>query len=224
MAICDWPEEERPREKLLNKGAAALSDAELLAIFLRTGVPGCSAIDLARRLIAHFGTLKRLLDASQSEFCAFPGLGTAKYAQLHASMEMSLRYFQFEMRESSALTNPQASRDYIRLALKGRQHETFACLYLDTQNRIVGFEELFQGTLDAASVYPREVVRKVLAFGAAAVILCHNHPSGSANISEADKRITVRLIEALGLIDVRVLDHLVVADAQVISFAELGLL
>ncbi len=224
MAICDWPEAERPREKLLNKGAAALSDAELLAIFLRTGVPGCSALALARRLILHYGSLKHLLNASREEFCAFPGLGSAKYAQLHASMEMSLRYFQYEMRESDALTSPQASRDYIRLALKGRQHETFACLYLNTQNCIVGFEELFQGTLDAASVYPREVVRKVLDFGAAAVILCHNHPSGCAKVSEADKRITARLAEALNLIDVRVLDHLVVADAEVISFAELGLL
>lgn len=224
MAICDWPTQERPREKLLMNGPASLSDAELLAIFLRTGLPGKSALDLARDLILEFGSLKSLMDAGQKHFCSVHGLGLAKYAQLHASMELSKRYFRNEMGEVSAITSPDAGRQYVRIALKGRQHETFACLYLNTQHQIIGFEELFQGTLDAASVYPREVVKKVLEQGAAAVILCHNHPSGSEEISQSDKLITHRLTQALDLIDVRVLDHLVVAGSRVVSFAEQGLL
>lgn len=224
MAICDWPTQERPREKLLHHGPALLSDAELLAIFLRTGLPGKSALGLARDLLLQFGSLKALVDASKTEFCSVHGLGLAKYAQLHAAMELSKRYFRNEMGEVSAITSPDAGRQYVRIALKGRLHETFACLYLNTQHQIIGFEELFQGTLDAASVYPREVVKKVLECGAAAVILCHNHPSGSPEISQSDKMITNRLCEALELIDVRVLDHLVVAGPHVVSFAEQGLL
>ena len=224
MAICDWPLDERPREKLLKKGASALSDSELLAIFLRTGIPGKTALDLAREMIQFYGGLKGLLNASKAEFCCFPGMGGAKYAQLQASLEMSQRYFHEEMRESDVMTSPEASKNFVRLALAGRQFETFACLYLDSQHQMLGFEELFQGTLDAASVYPREVVRQVLAQGAGAVIFCHNHPSGSTEVSRADRQITKRLSEALALIDVKVLDHLIVAGATVVSFAELGLI
>lgn len=224
MTIVNWPLAERPREKLLHKGAASLSDAELLAIFLRTGVPGKTALDLARELIQFYGGLKGLLNASQAEFCCFPGMGSAKYAQLQASLEISQRYFHEEMRESDVISSPDASKKFVRLALAGRQAETFACLYLDAQHQILGFDELFQGTLDAASVYPREVVRHVLSKGAAAVILCHNHPSGSTRVSQADRQLTQRLVEALALIDVKVLDHLIVAGATVVSFAEQGLL
>ena len=224
MPIHLWPEQERPREKLLARGAASLSDAELLAIFLRTGIKGCSAIDLARHLIQHFGSLKALLCASEKDFCAYKGMGLAKYAQLHASLEMSKRVLRDELRESDVISNPEACKRYVHHALAHRQHETFAVLYLNNQHVIVGMEELFQGTIDAASVYPREVVRHVLKMGAAAVILCHNHPSGSTEASAADIQITRRLQSALELIDVRVLDHLIVAGSEVVSFAERGLI
>jgi len=224
MAISDWPVNERPREKLLNHGASSLSDAELLAIFLRVGIRGKTALDLARDLINHYGTLKSLLMSSEDDFCTFPGMGPAKYVQLQASLEMSKRYFHNEMCESDIINSPEASKQFLRSALAGKQYEVFACLYLDTQHKILGFEELFRGTLDSASVYPREVVQSVLKKGAAAVILCHNHPSGSTTASHADIQLTERLKKALELIDVRVLDHMIVADHKVMSFAEQGLL
>ncbi len=224
MAIRDWPEGERPREKLLQQGPQSLSDAELLAIFLRVGLPGKTAIDLARELIAHFGSLKKLLCSTQQEFCAFPGMGPAKFTQVQASLEISKRYFKDEMREGDAITNPESCKKFVRLALADKPQEVFACLYLDNQHRILRFEELFQGTIDAASVYPREVLRKVIEHQAAAVIFCHNHPSGSTQASQADIQLTKRLISTLELIDVRVLDHLIVAGASVVSFAEQGLL
>lgn len=224
MAISSWPRDERPREKLLDHGAKALSDAELLAIFLRTGIKGRTALDLARDLIMHFGGLRGLLGASSADFCEYKGMGPAKYVQLQAALEMSKRYFRDELRESCVISNPEACKRYVVHALSGRQQETFAVLYLNTQNAILSFDELFQGTIDAASVYPREVVRSVLKQGASAVILCHNHPSGSTQPSQADIEITRRLKQALELIDVRVLDHLIVADTQAISMAELGLM
>lgn len=224
MNIKDWPSQERPREKLLRLGAGALSDAELLAIYLRTGVAGQSALDLARHLLIEFESLKGLLDAKPKAFCAIHGLGLAKYTQLHAVMEMSKRYYAHQMQSRSVMHHPEACRRYIIHALSGRHQEIFACLYLDAQHQVLQFEELFQGTLDSASVYPREVVHRVLEVGAAAVILCHNHPSGSSRISEADRAITRRLKEALALIDVKVLDHFVVADHEIISFAEQGIL
>lgn len=224
MAICDWPVNERPREKLLNQGAHALSDAELLAIFLRVGIRGKTALDLARELINHYGSLKALLGADMTGFCQFPGLGPAKYVQLRASLEMSKRYFHDEMCESSVISSPQASKQFLVSALGDRKTEVFACLFLDTQHKILSFDELFYGTLDSASVYPREVVRKVIEKGAAAVIFCHNHPSGCNTASDADIRLTQRLKSALELIDVRVLDHMIVAHNQVLSFAEQGLL
>ncbi len=224
MAIKDWPAAERPREKLLHHGPAHLSDAELLAIFLRVGMKGKSAIDLAREILLHFGSLKALLGAKLEDFADVSGFGPAKFVQLQASLEMSKRYFHDEMRESRFIDSPAASKQFVLHALGHRQHETFACLYMDNQHAILRFEELFQGTIDGASVYPREVVKRVLHLGAAAVVFCHNHPSGSTEPSQADRVLTNRLKQALELIDVRVLDHLIVAGNQVISFAERGLL
>jgi DNA repair protein RadC len=224
MAITDWPAAERPRERLLRQGPQALSDAELLAIFLRTGLPGRSAVDLARDLLSRFGGLRPLLEASQDAFCACPGLGTAKYAQLQAVLEMSQRHLQHALERGEALTSPDLTRRFLSARLRHRQHEVFACLFLDNRHRVLRFDELFRGTIDAASVYPREVVKQALACNAAAVILAHNHPSGVAEPSQADRHITRRLQDALALVDIRVLDHLVVGDGEAISFAERGLL
>ncbi len=225
MAITDWPEDERPRERLLAQGAAALSDAELLALFLRVGVKGQSAVDLARTLIGHFGSLNRLFAASLAEFSAIPGMGPAKYAQLQAVLEMSRRALAEAMKQDSLLNTPDTVRDYLRLHLAGLRHEVFFALWLDAQNRLIAAEELFRGTLTQASVYPREVVKKALAHNAAAVVLAHNHPSGIAEPSAADSQLTRELKQALALIDVRVLDHFIVAGtASPLSFAERGLL
>ena len=224
MAITDWPEGERPREKLLQKGAAALSDAELLAIFLRTGVTGKSAVDLARELITRFGSLTQLFAAGEADFCETHGMGQAKYAQLQAVLEMSRRALQEEMQRGDVLNSPRAVRDYLRLLLGGRQQEVFLALFLDTQHRVIASEELFHGTLSQTSVYPREVVKRALAHNAAAVILAHNHPSGVAEPSQADQLLTAALKQALGLVDVRVLDHFIVAGGQTLSFAEKGLI
>ena len=223
MAITDWPEGDRPREKLLQRGAAALSDAELLAIFLRVGVAGKSAVDLARDLLAHFdGRLTRLFAARVDEICAIKGFGPAKYAELQAVLEIASRALGQEMREPAALGSPNAVRDYLRLKLAGLPHEVFQVIYLDAQNRVQGDEVLFTGTLTQTSVYPREVVKKALARNAAAVILAHNHPSGVAEPSQADRLLTETLRSALALVDVRVLDHIVVAGQQTTSFAERG--
>jgi DNA repair protein RadC len=224
MAISDWPINERPREKLLKHGPQTLSDAELLAIFLRTGIPGKTAVDLSRELLNQFGSLRGLLSTSLKDFCAGPGLGSAKYAQLQATLEMSRRHMQEQIQESDYLTSPGLTRDYLKLKLAGRPYEVFCCLYLDNQNKVLTFEELFRGTIDGASVYPREVVKQTLDNHAAAVIFAHNHPSGIAEPSLADKQITRRLIDALALIDVRVLDHLIIGNGEVTSFAERGLL
>lgn len=224
MPITDWPLAERPREKLINQGAAALSDAELLAIFLRTGMPGRSAVDLARDLLNGFGSLRDLVQADMPTFCRHPGLGPAKYVQLQAVMEMARRHLFEELKRGTALTSPGAVRQYLRSRLAHLPHEVFACLFLDNQHRVIAFEELFQGTLDSASVYPREVVKRALSLNAAALILTHNHPSGVAEPSQADQMLTRRLKEALALVDIRVLDHLVVGDGEPVSFAERGLL
>jgi len=222
MAISDWPASERPREKLLQKGAAALSDAELLAIFLRTGVKGKSAVDLARELLHRFGGLRPLLEASEEQFCAALGLGQAKYVQLQAVMEMSRRHLAAQLERGSALENPQAVRQYLAAQLRHESREVFACLLLDNRHRVIRYQPLFYGTINAASVYPREVVALALEQGAAALILAHNHPSGVAEPSLADRQITDRLVQALGLVEVRVLDHLVIGDGDSISFAERG--
>ena len=224
MAITDWPEFERPREKLLQKGAASLSDAELLAIFLRTGVTGQSAVDLARGLLTRFGNLTKLFSASEKDFCGMHGMGQAKFVQLQAVLEMSQRALKEGMQRGDALNSPGAVRDYLQLLLGGRQQEVFLVLFLDTQHRVIASEELFHGTLGQTSVYPREVVKRALAHNAAAVILAHNHPSGVAEPSQSDQHLTTALKQALGLVDVRVLDHFVVAVGQVLSFAEKGLI
>lgn len=222
MAITDWPLQERPREKLLLQGAQALSDAELLAIFLRTGLPGKSAVDLARELLQEFGSLRGLLTADQQSFCKPAGLGTAKFAQLQAVLEMARRHLAEQLQKGDALTSPDLTRRYLSSRLRDRDHEVFVCLFLDNQNRVIRYDEMFRGTIDGAAVYPREVVKRALSLGAAAVILAHNHPSGVAEPSRADRSITERLQQALGLVDIRVLDHLVVGDGEVVSFAERG--
>lgn len=224
MAITDWPEDERPREKLLAQGAQALSDAELLAIFLRVGVVGKSAVDLARDLLAEFGSLNAIFAANRTELTAVNGMGDSKFVQLQAVFEMSRRALQEQMRERDALASPQAVRDYLRLRLSGLQREVFLTLFLDAQNRVVAVEELFSGTLTQTAVYPREVVKRALHHNAAAVIFAHNHPSGLAEPSQADERLTGALKEALALVDVRVLDHFVVAGNTALSFVERGLL
>ena len=225
MAITDWPEDERPRERLLAQGAAVLSDAELLAIFLRVGVKGKSAVDLARQLVQHFGSLNRLFAASQDALSSIHGMGPAKYVQLQAVLEMSRRALAEEMKQVSTLSTPGAVRDYLRLHLAGLPHEVFFVLWLDSQNRLIVAEELFRGTLTQTSVYPREIVKKALAHNAAAVVLAHNHPSGVAEPSSADVFLTRELRQALALVDVKVLDHFIVAgQLQPISFAERGLL
>lgn len=222
MAISDWPIEERPREKLLSRGAAVLSDAELLAIFLRTGVSGKSAVDLARELLQRFGGLRRLLEAEQQLFCSAHGLGNAKYAQLQAVLEMARRHLLEALTKGDALTSPQLTRAYLRSQLRGETREVFAALFLDNQHRVIAFEPLFYGTIDSAAVYPREVVKRTLFHNAAALIVAHNHPSGVAEPSQADRTITDRLRDALALIDVRLLDHVVVGDLDSVSLAERG--
>lgn len=224
MGIKDWPAKERPREKLLQSGPAGLSDAELLAVFLRTGMVGKSALDVARELLSDFGSLTRILSATFDEFCRRDGLGPGKYVQFQAVLELARRYMGERLAESDALTNSDLTRDYLRARMGDYQQEVFACLYLNNQHRVVAMEELFRGTIDGAAVYPREVVRRCLHNNAAAVIFAHNHPSGLAEPSQADIAITNRLKLALNTIDVRVLDHVVVGRAEVVSFAERGLL
>ena len=224
MAITDWPEGERPREKLLQKGAAALSDAELLAIFLRTGVVGKSAVDLARELLIRFGNLTQMFAASEADFCAIHGMGQAKFVQLQAVLEMLRRALNEEMQRGDALNSPSAVRDYLQPLLGSRPQEVFVVLFLDTQHRVIATEELFHGTLSQTSVYPREVVKRALARNAAAVILAHNHPSGVAEPSQDDQYLTQALKQALELVDVRVLDHFIMAGGRMHSFAETGLL
>jgi DNA repair protein RadC len=224
MAITDWPVQERPRERLIALGPRALADAELLAILLRTGVKGQSAVDVARTLLARFGSVAGLLEADSEALAAMPGLGSAKSAQLQAALELSRRALREELAARDVLSSPRAVRDYLRLALAGRQHEVFVVLLLDAQHRVIHCEELFRGTLTQTSVYPREVVKCALRHNAAAVIFAHNHPSGVAEPSHADEILTRSLKSALGLVDVQVLDHFVVAGSATTSFAERGLL
>jgi DNA repair protein RadC len=222
MAITDWPKAERPREKLLARGANALSDAELLAIFLRTGIPGKTAVDLARDTLQHFEGLRGLLTANQDSFCAFAGLGVAKFSQLQAVLELARRHLAETLQRGETLSDPAATRRFLSARLRDYPHEVFACLFLDTRHRVITFEELFRGTINGASVHPREVVRRALAHNAAAVILAHNHPSGVAEPSEADRQLTRRLQAALELVDVKVLDHIVIGDGESVAFAERG--
>ncbi len=224
MAITDWPEDERPRERLLRSGAGALTDAELLAIFLRVGVRGQSAVDLARALLQHFGSLNRLFSAERTEFASILGVGDAKYAQIQAVFEMGRRALKEDLAEPTSLSSPQAVKDYLRLSLGNLQHEVFVVLFMDARNRLLAADQMFQGTLTQTSVYPREVVKRALTHNAAAVILAHNHPSGASEPSQADRYLTESLKQALALVDVQVLDHIIVAGRSAHSFAERGLL
>ncbi len=224
MAISDWPESERPREKLLAKGANFLSDAELLAIFLRTGIHGHTAIDLAREMLAEFDGLRNLLDADLKHLSNIKGIGQVKYVQFQAALELGRRYLATELERDNALSSPEHTRHYLSAELRHHPYEVFACLFLDNRHRVIRFEKLFTGTIDGASVHPREVVKKALDHHAAAVIFAHNHPSGIAEPSQADERLTQRLKEALALVDIRVLDHFVIGDGETVSFAEQGLL
>lgn len=224
MSIRDWPSTERPREKLLESGPQTLSEAELLAILIQTGTRGQSALDIARNLLAEFGSLRGLLTADRERVCAARGLGPSRFVILHAALELARRHYQELMMTGSALSNPRATRDFLRMKLRDLPHEVFCCVYVDNRNRVIAFEELFRGTIDGASVHPREVVKKALGRNASALILAHNHPSGIAEPSQADELITRRLKQALNLVDIRLIDHLIVADGVCTSFAERGLL
>jgi DNA repair protein RadC len=224
MAITDWLAGERPRERLFAQGAESLSDAELIAIFLRTGVRGRSALDIARDLLTRFGSVSALFAADLKVLGATPGLGDAKCAQLVAVMEVARRVLRETMSRGNALTSPRSVRDFLRLKLQDRPHEVFVGVFLDAQNRVLAVEELFRGTLTQTSVYPREVVKRALHFNAAALIFAHNHPSGVAEPSRSDEALTQALKQALALVDVKVLDHFVIGSGTAMSFAERGLI
>lgn len=224
MAIHQWPASEQPREKLLKSGANSLSDAELLAIFLRTGIQGSSAVDLARELLLRYGSLRALFNSSVVEFCETKGMGEVKYAQLQAVLEMARRYFWEELVKQPLMTSADSAGNFLLSKMTGLQREVFSCLFLDNQHHIIVYEELFQGTINQAPVFPREIARKALQHNAAAVILAHNHPSGVAEPSFADKEITKTIKQALNLLDIQVLDHFVVGSREVYSFANNGLM
>jgi DNA repair protein RadC len=224
MAIRDWPKDERPREKLLEKGAAALTDAELLAILLRTGTPGHSAVDLARELLKSFQSLRKLIASDRQRFCAARGLGPARFAELQAVVEIGRRQLSETLHAGPCLASPRTTRDFLATRLRDLEHEVFCVLYLDKRHRLIQFEELFRGTIDGASVHPREVVKLALQKNSAAVIIAHNHPSGVAEPSQADELITQRVKAALALVDIRLLDHIIIGDGVTVSFAERGLI
>lgn len=224
MSIRDWPAAERPREKLLEQGAASLSDAELLAIFLRTGVTGKSAVDLARHLLMQFGSLRSLLEADQQTFSQELGLGPAKFAQLQAVMEMSRRHMAERLKRDPSLRGTSEVREYLKALLRHEPHEVFGCLFLDAKHRVLGFEALFRGSISSTQVHPRQVVKRALANNAAAVILCHNHPSGITDASHSDQKLTVTLKNALAMVDVQVLDHFIIGDGDPLSMSEAGLM
>jgi len=224
MSIRDWPAAERPRERLLELGAASLSDAELLAIFLRTGVAGKSAVDLARHLLNQFDGLRGLLDADLATFSSNLGLSSAKFAQLQAVMEMSRRHMAESLKRDSALESPAQVRNYLKARLRHEPHEVFGCLFLDNKHRVLCFEVLFHGSINTAHVHPRQVVKRAMVHNAASLILCHNHPSGITDASQADIELTKRLKDALWLIDVKVLDHVIIGDGDPLSMVECGLM
>lgn len=224
MPITSWLLNERPREKLLIKGAQALSDAELLAILLRIGKKGKTAVDLARDLLQDFDGLRGLLEADQKTLCDYSGVGIAKYVQIQAALELSKRHLQQALDRKDVLKNTQDTKRYLHAHLRHYKKEVFSCLFLDSHNHIICYEELFYGTVSGSAVHPSEVVKKALTHNAAAIILAHNHPSGIATPSKADERITKRLAKALALVEVRVLDHIVVGDNDIVSFAEQKLL
>lgn len=222
MSICEWPPSERPREKLLNHGVGQLSDAELLAILLRTGPRGQNAVDHGRALIQARGSLRGLLETPSPQLQRLPGMGQARTAQLLAAVELGQRFLAAEFERGEGLSRPEDAGRFLLARLRSHRQEVFACLFLDNKHRILAFEEMFHGTIDGAAVYPREVVRRALEHNAAALILSHNHPSGVAEPSDADRAITRRLCDALSLVDVRVLDHLVIGDGDWVSLAQRG--
>ncbi|WP_086934211.1 RadC family protein [Agarilytica rhodophyticola] len=222
MTIKNWPEEDRPREKLLSKGAQTLSDTELLAIFLRTGCAGKSAVDIARELIAKFGSLRPLLEANLNEFSSTPGLGPAKYAQLQAVLEIARRHLAESLNRDVTLNSSANVKRYLIAKLRHRRQEIFAALFLDTKHRLIAFEELFSGTINTAAVYPREIIIHALNHNAASVIFAHNHPSGSTLPSQSDFELTEQLMKVLKAIDINTLDHMVIGEGHVYSFAEHG--
>ncbi len=224
MPINHWPEQERPREKLLARGPSTLSDAELLAIFLRTGITGKTAVDIARDLLMEFSGLRALIETDADTFCKTKGLGITKYVQIQAAIELGKRYLEAGLHKNDVLANPKATRDYLTAQLRAYPHEVFACLFLNNRHHIISFDKMFNGTIDGASVYPREIVKRALSHNAAAVIFAHNHPSGIAEPSHADQVLTHRLKTALELVDIRVLDHFIIGDNEAVSFAERGLI
>ncbi len=224
LRISDWPVAERPRERLIQEGAASLSDAEILAILLGRGSVGTTAVDLARQLMEHFGGIRSTLNASTAELCGLNGMGPAKTAVLFAARECGRRYLSERLRPGTTIGSPTDSREFLLANLRDRPHEVFCCLFLDNRHRVLAFDELFRGTIDAAAVYPREIVKQALTRNAAAVILAHNHPSGVADPSQSDQLITRRIRDALDLVDVRLLDHFVIGDNNCVSLASRGLL
>ena len=222
MSIADWPRDERPREKLLARGPGALSDAELLALFIQTGTRGRSAVDVARMALGEARGLRGLLDLGPERLATLSGIGPARAALLAAAVELATRYLEERVRRSDPLTSPSHTSQYLCARLRSRPHEVFACLFLDNQNRVISFEEMFRGTIDHANVHPREVAKRALEVNAAAVIVAHNHPSGVAEPSGTDRAITSRLRDAMALVDVRLLDHFVIGEGEVVSFAERG--
>jgi DNA repair protein RadC len=222
MTIRDWPDTERPREKLLRRGASALSDAELLAVFLGSGLRGQNAVELGRELLQRHGGLRPLLEQPIASLLRERGLGLARSTRLLAALELATRHLAADLDRGEALSDPQRAGHYFSARLRGHPHEVFACLFLDTRHRVIAFEELFRGSIDGAEVHPREVVRRCLGHNAAAVIIGHNHPSGVCEASSADRAITRRLGEALALIEVRILDHFIVCDGPALSFAARG--
>ncbi|MBT8114040.1 MAG: DNA repair protein RadC [Arenicella sp.] len=224
MSIKQWPASERPREKLLSKGPQSLGDAELLAIFIRTGLPGKSAIEVAREALVKAGGLRSFLNLNLADLSGFKGIGPAKYVQLQAGLELGRRYLMEKFHKGDAISSPQMSRDYLTLCLRDKPYESFFAMFLDSKNRVIHHQELFRGTIDTASVPVREVVKEALKYNAAAMIVAHNHPSGVAEPSAADKSLTEALYLALGMVGVKLLDHFVIGDAEVVSFAEMGAL
>lgn len=224
MPINKWPERERPREKLLFQGANVLSDAELLALFIHTGVRGKTALDISRDLLLQFGGLRCIVAASLEQFSKTLGLGLAKYVQIQAAKELATRCLQENIEQRNAFENPQDVYHYLTHKLRAYPYEVFSCLFLDNAHRFIHFAELFRGSINEAAVYPRELIRQVYQHNAAAVILAHNHPSGIAEPSAADKRITQEIKSILTAIDVRLLDHIIIGDGAITSFATQGLL
>ncbi len=224
LSIRDWPAQERPREKLQARGPASLSDAELLAIFLGSGLRGQDAVGTARQLLSEHGPLRRLLEQPASQLAKLPGLGPARACKLAAALELCNRYLAADLERGLSLADPHSAGRYFAQRLRAHSHEVFAVLFLDTRHRAVAFEELFHGTLDGAEVHPREVVRRALAHNAAAVMVGHNHPSGNDQPSQADRAVTRQLKQALALVDVRLLDHFVIGDGAPVSMAAHGLL